>query len=157
MNNQPASSLLREVARLHLKLQRACVASCSDSSDTQCFILGEVYRSGPSTLADLVRRLSLDKSWVSRAVENLVQEGLLQKEPHDNDRRSVVVSLSRTGKRRYEQLDNALNAQADQLMNRLSEDQRAVVYESLQLLLDALQVEAANDSSKMSARANCSK
>src|ERR671916_780585 len=95
MTQTPDSALLREVARLHLQLQRLCVASCGDTSSTQCFILGEVYRSGPLTQADLGRRLALDKSWTSRAVEALVQDGLLVKESAPEDRRAVLISLSK--------------------------------------------------------------
>src|SRR5918997_2606703 len=105
MAETPDGALLREVARLHLQLQRACVASCGDTSSTQCFILGEVHRSGPVTQADLGRKLALDKSWISRAVEALVQEGLLVKESAPDDRRTVVISLSRAGKKRAEELD----------------------------------------------------
>jgi DNA-binding MarR family transcriptional regulator len=135
------SDLLREVARLHLQLQRSCVASCGDTSATQCFILGEVFRSGPITQADLGRRLALDKSWTSRAVESLVREGLLVKESDTEDRRTVVISLSEAGKKRYEELDRSLNVQAAQVIGHIPEKQRPGIYESLRLLRDALRTE----------------
>src|SRR5918998_2456641 len=119
MTNTPDSALLREVARLYLQLQRSCVATCGDTSSTQCFVLGEVYRSGPIALTDLGRRLALDKSWTSRAVEALVQEGLLVKESAPEDRRAVVISLSKAGKKRAEELDRALNGQAEQIIGRI--------------------------------------
>jgi DNA-binding MarR family transcriptional regulator len=109
MTDKPDSALLREVARLYLRLQRSCVAACGDTSSTQCFILGEVYRCGSITQADLGRRLALDKSWTSRAVEALVQEGLLIKESAPEDRRAVVISLLKAGKNRAEELDWSLN------------------------------------------------
>jgi DNA-binding MarR family transcriptional regulator len=157
MDNQSASDLLREVARLHLKLQRTCVATCSDTSSTQCFILGELYRSGPMTLADLGRQLALDKSWTSRAVESLVQEGLLVKSSNAEDRRTVVVSLSKAGERRYKELDEALNAQAEQVMSRIPEAQRPGIYRSLRTLLNALKTETANESAVKAQKAKCPK
>jgi DNA-binding MarR family transcriptional regulator len=153
MTNMPDSALLREVARLYLRLQRSCVAGCGDTSSTQCFILGEVYRSGPLTQADLGRRLALDKSWTSRAVEALVQEGLLVKESAQEDRRKVVISLSKSGKKRAEELDWALNGQAEGIINRVPQRQRPNIYESLRLLRDALQAEA--EASAEAPKAKC--
>lgn len=154
MTNTPDSALLREVARLYLQLQRSCVAACGDTSSTQCFILGEVYRSGPITQADLGRRLALDKSWTSRAVEALAQEGLLAKGPAPEDRRAVVISLSKAGKKRAEELDRSLNEQAEQIIGRIAQKQRPGIYESLRLLRDALRAETDAGSSVKARKAN---
>lgn len=155
MTHTPDSALLREVARLYLQLQRSRVAACGDTSSTQCFILGEVYRSGPVTQADLGRRLALDKSWTSRAVEALVQEGLLVKQSAPEDRRAVVISLSAAGKRRAEELDVSLNEQAGQIIGRIPTKQRPGIYESLRLLRDALRAETDDEASAKAAKAKC--
>lgn len=155
MTNTPDSALLREVARLYLQLQRSCVAACGDTSSTQCFILGEVYRGGPVTQAELGRRLALDKSWTSRAVEALVQEGLLVKESAPEDRRAVVISLSRAGKRRAEELDVALNEQAEKIVGRVPQKQRPGIYESLRMLRDALRAETDASASAKAGKATC--
>jgi DNA-binding MarR family transcriptional regulator len=155
MTHMPDSTLLREVARLYLQLQRSCVAACGDTSSTQCFILGEVYRSGPVTQADLGRRLALDKSWVSRAVEALVQEGLLVKGQAPDDRRTVIISLSKAGKIRAEELDESLNEQAEQIIGRVPQKQRPGIYESLRLLSDALRAERDTEASFKAGKAEC--
>jgi DNA-binding MarR family transcriptional regulator len=157
MTETPDSALLREVARLYLQLQRSCVAGCGDTSSTQCFIIGEVYRSGPVTQAALGRRLALDKSWISRAVEALVQEGHLVKESAPGDRRTVVISLSRAGRRRAEELDRALNEQAEQIIGRVPQRQRPGIYESLRLLRDALRAEADTELSVKAEKATCAR
>jgi len=41
----------------------------------------ELGRSGPVPLAELSRRIGFDKSWTSRAVGHLVQNGLVEKRP----------------------------------------------------------------------------
>jgi DNA-binding MarR family transcriptional regulator len=155
MTYTPDSALLREVARLYLRLQRSCVAACGDTSSTQCFILGEVYRSGPITQADLGRRLALDKSWTSRAVEALVQEGSLVKELAPGDRRTVIISLSKAGKKRAEELDRSLNGQAEQIIGHIPQKQRPHIYESLRLLRDALQAETETETSVEARKPNC--
>lgn len=155
MTHQPDSALLREVARLYLQLQRSCVAACNDTSSTQCFILGEVYRSGPITQAELGRRLTLDKSWTSRAVEALVQEGLLLKESAPEDRRAVIISLSKAGQKRAEALDASLNEQAEQIVGRIPQRQRPGIYESLRLLHEALRAETGTEAPVKAVKAKC--
>jgi DNA-binding MarR family transcriptional regulator len=155
MTHTPDSALLREVARMYLQLQRSCVAACGDTSSTQCFILGEVYRSGPITQADLGRRLGLDKSWTSRAVEALAQEGLLVKEAAPEDRRTVVISLSKSGRKRAEELDRTLNDHAERIIGRVPQRQRPGVYEALRLLRDALRAEADAGSAAKTPKTQC--
>ena len=95
------------------------------------------------TLADLGRRLSLDKGWLSRAVETLVQEGLLTKDLGAGDRRTIRIAFSPAGETRYQQLNETLNAQAERVMSRIPVAERELVTHSLTLLHQALQAEAA--------------
>jgi len=139
MEQQPSTgALLREVARLHVQLQRNCVAYCGGTTSTQCTVLTELGRSGPVTLAALSRRISFDKSWTSRAVENLVQEGLVEKVGSHEDRRTVRLSLSPAGEARLADLNQTLNALADQAFEYIPADQHATVRSSLELLQQAL-------------------
>ncbi|MFN5049738.1 MarR family winged helix-turn-helix transcriptional regulator, partial [Roseateles sp.] len=73
-------NLLREVARLYTRAQRV-VADCCRSTSTQCHLLTELARSGPLPLSELGLRLSLEKSWVWRAVEAMAARGWVSKVP----------------------------------------------------------------------------
>lgn len=143
MDTLLAGTLLREVARLHVHSQREQVACCNGTTSTQCLILTEVGHNGPMTLADLGRRTSLDKGWLSRAVETLVQEGLLTKELGADDRRTIRIGFSSAGETRYQQLNETLNAQAERVMSRIPMAEREPVTHALTLLHQALQAEAA--------------
>lgn len=129
---------LREVARLHVQLQRTCVAYCGGTTTTQCTVLTELGRSGPVTLATLSRRIGFDKSWTSRAVENLVQEGLVEKVFSTQDRRTVRLSLSPAGEARLAALNHTLNDLADQAFEYIPAEHHATVRASLELLQHAL-------------------
>ncbi|HEY7127891.1 MAG TPA: MarR family transcriptional regulator [Ktedonobacterales bacterium] len=142
MDTRVAGALLREVARLHAQMQREQVACCQGTTSTQCQILTELSRSGPITLAELGRRLGLDKGWVSRAVETLAQEGLLTKQPGMTDHRTITIALSRAGEIRCQQLNDTLNAHAERVMGRIPPEQRQSISASLELLHQALQAEA---------------
>lgn len=139
MTEQPSTgALLREVARLHVALQRSCVAYCGGTTTTQCTVLTELGRSGPITLAALSKRIGFDKSWTSRAVENLVQEGLVEKVPSATDRRTVRLSLSPAGEERLTDLNQTLNSLAERAFEHIPTDQHSSVRTALELLQQAL-------------------
>ncbi|HWI64062.1 MAG TPA: MarR family transcriptional regulator [Symbiobacteriaceae bacterium] len=144
MNHTHADSLLREVSRLFAQVQREGVACCGTTS-TQCTLLTELGRNGPMTLADLGRRVGLDKGWISRAVEGLVQEGLLTKVPSADDRRTVIIDLSPAGHERFAELNRTLNQQAERVLARIPEAQRPGVVAAMELLKEALRAEAAGE------------
>jgi DNA-binding MarR family transcriptional regulator/N-acetylglutamate synthase-like GNAT family acetyltransferase len=131
--------LLRELARLYTQAQRDQVTSGHDTSSTQSHVLIELGRAGLLTQHELGRRLSLDKGWVSRAVDSLVQSVLITKTRHEHDRRSRWLQLTRKGTERYQALNEALDAHAEQLMQPLAPEQRTSIYQALVLLLNGLQ------------------
>jgi DNA-binding MarR family transcriptional regulator len=134
-------TLLREVARLHTQLQRANVACCAGTTVTQCTVLTELGRSGPVPLAELGRRIGFDKSWTSRAVERLVQDGLVEKVPSQTDHRQVRLSLTTEGEQRVQDLNRTLNGLSEHVMERIPAQEHEGVERSLTLLLAALQAE----------------
>lgn len=134
-------ALLREAARLYTRAQRV-VADCCRTTNTQCHILTELGRSGAQPMAELGQRLCLEKSWVSRALESLVKEGLVAKKDHPTDARSRIVSLTAAGQRRVDRLNATLDGHAAQLLDELSESERTNVTRSLQLVLEALRRDA---------------
>ena len=140
MTDNKTGSVLREVARLHDRLQRQTV-SCCDTTLTQCQVLTTLGRSGPMTLADLGRSLGLDKGWVSRTVESLASESLLTKQPCTEDKRTIIISLSSEGERRLEELDGTLNGLSHRMIQRIPESRRAEVASALELLQQVLQSE----------------
>jgi len=143
MNNEAAGALLRDVARLHGQVQRENVACCGGTTPTQCTLLTELGRNGPTTLAELSRRVGLDKSWTSRAVDGLVDEGLLTKAVNPHDRRTITIALSAMGNVRYAELNQTLNHLSERMMRHIPIEQQANVANALQLLLQALEAEVA--------------
>ena len=89
-------------------------------------------------LSELGTRVSLDKSWVSRAVDAMVERGLATKEPNPDDARSWLVTVTDDGERTITELNQTLDDHASQLLGSLSERDRSNVEKSLLLLLKAL-------------------
>jgi DNA-binding MarR family transcriptional regulator len=133
---ESAARLLREVARLHVRAQRDAVAR-HGASVTQCTILTEVGRAQPMTLATLARRLCLDKGWTSRAIDQLVAEGLVKKAPHEGDGRTFLLSVTRAGATRHGRIDDVLDAQVERVIARVPRAERTNVRKALELLHEA--------------------
>lgn len=133
-------ALLREVARLHVRAQREQVACCG-TTVAQCHVLTELGRHNPLAMTVLVRRLGLDKGWISRAVAALVEEGLLVRARDGADGRVVVVQLTRAGQKRVRELNRTLDRQAARVLGRISRSDRAQVHRALELVRRALRQE----------------
>ena len=137
-------ALLREVARLHVRAQRSTLA-CDGASATACTILTELGREPSMTLAQLARRLRLDKGWTSRAVDQLVEQGLVKKVAGDEDRRTIAISLTRAGRVEHRRLEVVLNEQVTRVIGRIPIARRAAVARALALLHQAYVEELASD------------
>lgn len=135
-----AGELLREVARRYTRAQRVVADFCR-TTPTQCHVLMELGRTGPQPMSELGQRLLLEKSWVSRAVDGLVDVALVSKEPNPADARSWIVVLTAAGKRRVRDLNTTLDDHAEQLLATLSERDRESVNRSLCLLLKVLRAD----------------
>ncbi|BEV72725.1 hypothetical protein THUN1379_22070 [Paludibacterium sp. THUN1379] len=137
---QPSiGNLLRELTRLYNQAQREHVTSGHDTSSTQSHVLMELGQAGLLTQQELGRRLSLDKGWVSRAVESLVQAELVAKSRHDNDRRSRWLELTAKGRKRYQALNVSLDSHAEQWMQTLDAAQREQIRKALAMLIAGMQ------------------
>lgn len=139
-----APALLREVARLHVRAQRATLAN-EGASATTCTILTELGRAPSMTLADLARRLRLDKGWTSRAIDQLVTSGLVAKVGGTGDRRTIALSLTRAGQAEHRRIEGLLNEQVARVVGRVPAPQTAAVERALAALHDAYLAELADE------------
>ncbi len=64
-------------------------------------LIGIAYRQGPSgvTIRDLSKHIALAPTHVTTEVGRLIDGGLVVKRPNESDRRSVLISLSKTGEK----------------------------------------------------------
>lgn len=142
MDYRYTGSLLREIARLHLQSQRETLACCGPTSASECLLMTELGRGKPLTVAELARRLDVDKGWVSRVAEGLAQEGLVEKAHGTIDRRTVYISLAEQGRERFAQLDQALNDHAAGILSRIPAEKHQTVLDVLEMLKTALSGES---------------
>ena len=128
-------ALLRKVVREYVRSQRQA-ADCSDTASTvECHLLAELLRVDCVTQQELANTLMLDKGWISRGVDRLVEAGLVERTPDDSDRRRVQLRLLPAGRSRAAALETRLDAHATSLLGDLSPDQDGLLGDLLEQIL----------------------
>ena len=118
---------------------------CCGISDTQCFILVEIGRKPDISVKELAGILRLDKSGISRMVEELVQKEFVERKPSKEDRRYVVLNLTVKGSERFNQIENNMNIKFKSILDRIPEEKRNQVIEALELYNDACEANELKD------------
>lgn len=129
--------IFRECTReLERNLDNMNSTDCCQCSVTtsQCFIVVEIGRDPGISVKELASVLKLDKSAVSRAVEELVQKGFVIREPSKTDRRRVVLSLTEEGEARFKKIEKDMYEKFKKVFSRIPKDKREQVIEALQIL-----------------------
>ncbi|PZF80241.1 MarR family winged helix-turn-helix transcriptional regulator [Jiangella anatolica] len=98
------SVLWRRVRRLSIDLAR----QVDDGLELAAYgLLGLLLDGGDVRAADLVERLGLDKSTVSRQIAQMESMGLIQRVPDPQDGRARLLHITDAGRARVQQLREA--------------------------------------------------
>jgi DNA-binding MarR family transcriptional regulator len=128
---------LREMMRLLVRklgfLERG-EASCCQITISQCHTIVELGRAGKLSLIDLADSLNLDKSTVSRSVDNLVNQELVIREADLEDRRFVRLRLTERGQKIYQEIERRMENYFLEIIRTIPEDKREQVIESIDYL-----------------------
>ena len=130
----------RELERNLEKMNRSDCCQCSVTT-SQCFLVVEIGRNPGICVKELANVLKLDKSAVSRAVEELVQKGFVIREPSKADRRSVVLTLTEEGEARFNKIENDMYEKFKKVFVRIPKDKQEQVLEALQIYNEACEKE----------------
>ncbi len=117
----------------HLGNMNQADCCCCGISTAQCFILVEIGRKPGISVKELAEILRVDKSGISRAVEELVQKGFVERNPSKEDRRYVVLNLLPKGQARFEKIENDMYIKFKEVLEQIPEEKREQVVEALEL------------------------
>lgn len=140
MINQ-GSETLRELIRIlvrDLGILEKSDASCCGVTITQCHAVVEIGRKGKISLVDLAVLLGLDKSTMSRTINNLVESDLVLRDLDAENRRYVIIQLTENGRNVFQNIEESMNGYYKSIFNSIPENKRNQVMESLQLLTNAV-------------------
>lgn len=135
------SKNLRELIRILIRklgLLEKGDASCCGVTIAQCHAIVEIGRAQKIALVDLAALLGLDKSTMSRTINNLVEAGFVMRDLDAENRRYVTIQLTDSGTRVFENIEESMGQYYKSIFRSIPEDKRAQVLQSLQLLTDAV-------------------
>jgi DNA-binding MarR family transcriptional regulator/predicted GNAT family acetyltransferase len=96
----------------------------SPFSLTEARIIFELANRDNLTASDLGKELGLDAGYVSRILNKLAQQNLIEKKPSDRDGRQRLINLTGEGREAFSLLDNRSNDEISEMLNELSESDR---------------------------------
>src|SRR3954454_2443609 len=79
---------------------------------------------GHDDMRSLRARMDVDAGYLTRLVQSLERDGLVEVEPHPGDRRVRSLRLTGTGERELAELDRASDDLAESMLAHLSSSQR---------------------------------
>jgi DNA-binding MarR family transcriptional regulator len=89
---------------------------CHDVSVSQCYALQALVERGGMTLNDLAAHLYLDKSTASRVVDALERKSYVERSPHPDDRRALVLAATEAGRELHRRIQRDLLAEEEALL-----------------------------------------
>lgn len=141
MTNIEKAGLLRELIR-YLERKFGILEdgelSCCGISMAQCHALVEIGRAGSISLIDLAKLLDLDSSTMSRTVNGLVRNEIVERELDPGDRRYVTIKLTSKGMKSFDEIESNMRSYFLNILEAIPNNKQEQVIESMQLLLNAM-------------------
>jgi DNA-binding MarR family transcriptional regulator len=111
---------------------------CCGVTLTQCHTLMELDKQDNISLKDLSERVSLDKSTLSRIVEGLVNLGLVDREIPKNNRRTILIKLTKQGISVCEKINIGNNLYFQEILDSLSKEQMQIFLDSFKIIVSKM-------------------
>lgn len=101
-------------------------------------VVVRVGKNSSISVGDLAEQLGKDHSSVSRQVDKFVEKGILSSYPSDEDRRVRKVTLTKIGKKLYDQIAETREEMMEELLEQLNCEEIEELNTSLKKLSDLL-------------------
>ncbi len=136
------AEIFRDIVKLCVRklglLQKGGMTGCGITV-AQCHTLVEIGKYDRMTLNELSDIITLDKSTMSRTVNNLVKAGLADRETDKEDRRYTQINLTEKGREMVDVINGNMTAYYERVLASIPAEKQAQARELLPYLLDAVQ------------------
>jgi DNA-binding MarR family transcriptional regulator len=112
--------------------------SCCGVSFSQCHVLLAIEEASETSITNLAETLKLDKSTLSRTIDQLVGTGLISRVINPDDRRYMNIRLTEQGKQIMSMTYEMCNNYFKLLFQNIPADKHDAVIESIELLTNAM-------------------
>lgn len=134
-NLEDVRELIRVLTRrIGLLNKNCCGIEGISVSAVQSHILHEINRRDEPVMQQVAETLGVDITTFSRQIQSMVSAGLVQKNPHPEDRRFHILTLTEKGKVTAAYIDSAMGSFFDEIFSHMTEFEKETVVRSLKLL-----------------------
>lgn len=126
-----AHQIARAVARMNRRLRQE---RQSDLTPTQLSVLGSVRRLGSATPSAIAARERVQPPSITRTLTSLAEAGMIVREPHPDDGRQVLISVSDDGARVIDEENSRRDLWLAQRLAELTSAERTTLREAAALL-----------------------
>jgi DNA-binding MarR family transcriptional regulator/N-acetylglutamate synthase-like GNAT family acetyltransferase len=110
----------------------------SSYSLTEARILLEINKMKECTANNLIRKLVIDRGYVSRVLKRFESQGLIVKESSASDKRITLLHLTESGKKILLQLEERSSKQVEKLICHLTDSEQQKLVDSMKIIRSAL-------------------
>jgi len=128
---------LRTLEREIAKLMKA-ETSCCGITLPQCHILIEIEQKQEISIKELAQILELDKSTLSRNIDNMVNLGLLNRIVSIKDRRYTTITLTENGKETVTAINELCDSYYMELFKHIPPKKYNLIIETLDTVSNAM-------------------
>lgn len=126
-----------DIAMHHAMHERLHFAKALGLSMPQFGILMQLHHRGNCGVSDISDRFDITNAAASQLVDKLVQSKLIQREEDPHDRRAKLLNLTDKAKELIQQNIEQRYRWVDQLVQKLTAEERAKVMEALNIMTKA--------------------
>lgn len=105
----------------------------------QCYTIETVSREGQLTMNELSRLMGVSLSTMTRVVDVLVRDEVLERVPNPSDRRKVCIRLTAKGQELARKLKACTESYTLEILEKIPKEKQAQVIESMGLLSEAIE------------------
>ena len=109
-------------------------------TQTQFLVLMAIHSYERCCMGRLARSMQIQMPTATGIVDRLVQAGLVERVPHPEDRRQVLVELKPKGRRFIEQFHEVVRRRWEEVLGTLKSDELETFYDVISKLKSQLQV-----------------
>ncbi|GCE16777.1 MarR family winged helix-turn-helix transcriptional regulator [Dictyobacter kobayashii] len=124
----PLPALILQLSRDQARLYERHVGM----SQSRLTLLLELRQTGEMSQAELVQRLGMEGTLVTRFVKQMEGSGLLTRRSDPRDNRFTLVTLTPAGERIAQQMADFTHTLEAQLLEGLSEEMKAIIRQGLE-------------------------
>ena len=110
---------------------------CGPVTVQQCYTL-EALVDGPRTMNELAAEVALHQSTLTRVVEKLEKQNLVQRRRLAHNQRSVEVRITEVGKKTYDFLDKASSQMISDLLDHIPRQRQVTIVEAMEEVAEIL-------------------